>query len=90
MAPSSLSLSCLCFPLFRAAIELAEAGSELVRVTVNVPAAAAAVPEIKRRMLNGLDARVRVIVHPDVDAVGVAVGLGGARPLAEALVAHEQ
>src|SRR5688572_22354916 len=33
-------------------IELAEAGSELVRVTVNVPQAAAAVPEIKQRMLD--------------------------------------
>src|ERR1043166_2256571 len=33
-------------------IELAEAGSELVRVAVNVPEAAAAVPEIKRRMLD--------------------------------------
>ena len=33
-------------------IELAEAGSELVRVTVNTPEAAAAVPEIKRRMLD--------------------------------------
>ena len=33
-------------------IELAEAGSELVRVTVNGPEAAAAVPEIKRRMLD--------------------------------------
>src|ERR687896_1334214 len=32
-------------------IELAEAGSEMVRVTVNLPQAAAAVPEIKRRML---------------------------------------
>jgi (E)-4-hydroxy-3-methylbut-2-enyl-diphosphate synthase len=32
-------------------IELAEAGSEMVRVTVNVPEAAQAVPEIKRRML---------------------------------------
>ena len=31
-------------------IELANAGSEMVRVTVNVPEAAAAVPEIKRRM----------------------------------------
>src|SRR5256885_11858401 len=31
-------------------IELAEAGSELVRVTVNLPEAAAAVPEIKQRM----------------------------------------
>ncbi|PYR53256.1 MAG: 4-hydroxy-3-methylbut-2-en-1-yl diphosphate synthase [Acidobacteria bacterium] len=33
-------------------IELAEAGSEMVRVTVNVPEAAAAVPEIKQRMLD--------------------------------------
>src|SRR6476660_6244216 len=33
-------------------IELAVAGSEMVRVTVNVPEAAAAVPEIKRRMLD--------------------------------------
>ena len=33
-------------------IDLAEAGSELVRITVNVPEAAAAVPEIKRRMLD--------------------------------------
>jgi (E)-4-hydroxy-3-methylbut-2-enyl-diphosphate synthase len=32
--------------------ELAEAGSELVRVTVNVPQAAEAVPEIKRRLLD--------------------------------------
>ena len=32
--------------------ELAEAGSELVRVTVNVPEAAAAVPEIKRRLVD--------------------------------------
>jgi (E)-4-hydroxy-3-methylbut-2-enyl-diphosphate synthase len=31
-------------------VELAQAGSELVRVTVNVPEAASAVPEIKRRM----------------------------------------
>src|SRR5215831_1779965 len=35
----------------RQCIELAQAGSEMVRVTVNVPEAAAAVPEIKRRML---------------------------------------
>src|SRR5918993_3183852 len=34
-------------------IELAEAGSEMVRVTVNLPEAAEAVPEIKRRMLDG-------------------------------------
>src|SRR4026207_2011614 len=33
-------------------IELAEAGSEMVRVTVNVPEAAQAVPEIKQRMLD--------------------------------------
>src|SRR5215510_4611065 len=33
-------------------VELAEAGSELVRVTVNTPEAAAAVPEIKRRILD--------------------------------------
>ena len=33
-------------------IELAEAGSEMVRVTVNVREAAAAVPEIKQRMID--------------------------------------
>ena len=33
-------------------IQLAEAGSEMVRVTVNLPEAAAAVPEIKQRMLD--------------------------------------
>src|ERR1041384_6482100 len=33
-------------------IELANAGSELVRITVNLPEAAAAVPQIKRRMLD--------------------------------------
>jgi (E)-4-hydroxy-3-methylbut-2-enyl-diphosphate synthase len=33
-------------------IELAEAGSEMVRVTVNVPEAAAVVPEIRQRMLD--------------------------------------
>src|SRR5262245_61989823 len=33
-------------------VELAQAGSEMVRVTVNLPEAAAAVPEIKRRMLD--------------------------------------
>ena len=32
-------------------LELAEAGSELLRVTVNVDGAAAAVPEIKKRLL---------------------------------------
>jgi (E)-4-hydroxy-3-methylbut-2-enyl-diphosphate synthase len=36
----------------RQCIELAQAGSELVRITVNVPEAAAAVPAIKRRMLD--------------------------------------
>jgi (E)-4-hydroxy-3-methylbut-2-enyl-diphosphate synthase len=33
-------------------IELAQAGSELVRITVNLPEAAAAVPAIKRRMID--------------------------------------
>src|SRR6202050_982618 len=33
-------------------LELAEAGSELVRVTVNVPEAAVAIPEIKKRLLD--------------------------------------
>ena len=38
-------------------VELADAGSEMVRVTVNTPEAAAAVPEIKQRMLDaGCDA----------------------------------
>jgi (E)-4-hydroxy-3-methylbut-2-enyl-diphosphate synthase len=36
----------------RQCVELADAGSEMVRVTVNLPEAAAAVPEIKRRMLD--------------------------------------
>src|ERR671919_539891 len=36
----------------RQCLELVEAGSEMVRVTVNVTEAAAAVPEIKRRMLD--------------------------------------
>src|SRR5688572_31893738 len=36
----------------RQCVELAEAGSELVRVTVNLPEAAAAVPEIKMRMID--------------------------------------
>jgi (E)-4-hydroxy-3-methylbut-2-enyl-diphosphate synthase len=35
---------------FRQCRELAEAGSELVRITVNVPEAAAAVPEIRKRL----------------------------------------
>ena len=33
-------------------VELTDAGSELVRITVNTPAAAEAVPEIRRRMLD--------------------------------------
>ena len=37
----------------RQCLELAEAGSELVRVTVNLPEAAVAVPDIKRRLLDG-------------------------------------
>jgi len=36
----------------RQCVELVEAGSEMVRVTVNLPEAAAAVPEIKQRMLD--------------------------------------
>jgi (E)-4-hydroxy-3-methylbut-2-enyl-diphosphate synthase len=36
----------------RQCVELAEAGSEMVRVTVNLPEAAVAVPEIKQRMLD--------------------------------------
>ena len=36
----------------RQCVELAEAGSEMVRVTVNTPEAAQAVPEIKKRMLD--------------------------------------
>src|SRR3990170_283073 len=36
----------------RQCVELAEAGSEMVRVTVNLPEAAAAVPEIKQRLLD--------------------------------------
>jgi (E)-4-hydroxy-3-methylbut-2-enyl-diphosphate synthase len=36
----------------RQCVELAEAGSEMVRVTVNTPEAAAAVPEIRQRMLD--------------------------------------
>ena len=40
-------------------LELAQAGSELLRVTVNVPEAAAAVPEIKKQLVNaGCDAPV--------------------------------
>jgi (E)-4-hydroxy-3-methylbut-2-enyl-diphosphate synthase len=40
-------------------LELAQAGSEIVRITVNVPEAAAAVPEIKKRLLDaGCDAPI--------------------------------
>ena len=40
-------------------LELAQAGSELVRVTVNMPEAAAAFPEIKKRLLDaGCDAPI--------------------------------
>src|SRR5499425_1179874 len=37
---------------FKQTVELANAGSDMVRVTVNLPEAAAAVPEIKQRMLD--------------------------------------
>src|SRR2546429_3753199 len=37
---------------FKQTVELAEAGSEIVRWTVNVPEAAAVVPEIKKRLLD--------------------------------------
>ncbi|MBI3403968.1 MAG: flavodoxin-dependent (E)-4-hydroxy-3-methylbut-2-enyl-diphosphate synthase [Acidobacteria bacterium] len=37
---------------FQQCLDLAQAGSELVRVTVNVPEAAAAFPEIKKRLLD--------------------------------------
>jgi (E)-4-hydroxy-3-methylbut-2-enyl-diphosphate synthase len=40
------------FSTTKQCVELARAGSEMVRVTVNVPEAAAAVPEIKKRMLD--------------------------------------
>jgi (E)-4-hydroxy-3-methylbut-2-enyl-diphosphate synthase len=44
---------------FKQTVELAEAGSEIVRWTVNVPEAAAAVPEIKKRLLDaGCDAPI--------------------------------
>jgi len=57
-------------------LELARAGSEMLRVTVNLPEAAAAVPEIKRRLLDaGCDApligdfhyngHLLLIRHPD-------------------------
>src|ERR1700680_577570 len=37
---------------FKQTVELAEAGSEIVRWTVNVPEAAATVPEVKKRLLD--------------------------------------
>src|SRR5271165_1767316 len=37
---------------FKQTVELAEAGSEIVRWTVNVPEAAAAVPDLKKRLLD--------------------------------------
>jgi (E)-4-hydroxy-3-methylbut-2-enyl-diphosphate synthase len=44
---------------FKQTVELAEAGSEIVRWTVNVPEAAAAVPDIKRRLRDaGCDAPI--------------------------------
>src|SRR5260370_7440432 len=46
----------------RQTLELAEAGSEIVRWTVNVPEAAAAVPVIKKRLL---DAGCRVPIIGD-------------------------
>jgi|CXWL01.1.fsa_nt_gi (E)-4-hydroxy-3-methylbut-2-enyl-diphosphate synthase len=60
----------------RQCIELAQAGSDMVRITVNIPEAAAAVPEIKRRMLDaGVEApligdfhyngHVLLTQHPD-------------------------
>src|SRR6202451_84196 len=45
---------------FKQTLELAEAGSEIVRWTVNVPEAAAAVPEIKKRLL-GVGCNVPII-----------------------------
>ncbi len=43
----------------RQCFELAQAGSELVRITVNIPEAAEAVPEIKRQLLDaGCDAPI--------------------------------
>src|SRR5881296_1639024 len=45
---------------FKQTLELAEAGSEIVRWTVNIPEAAAAVPEIKKRLL-GTDCNVPII-----------------------------
>src|SRR5277367_3619233 len=44
---------------FKQTVELAEAGSEIVRWTVNMPEAAAAFPEIKQRLLDaGCDAPI--------------------------------
>ena len=57
---------------FKQTMELAEAGSEIVRWTVNVPDAAAAVPEIKKRLL---DAGCRA---PIIGASGALRAPGGA------------
>src|SRR3979409_2010018 len=49
---------------FQQTVELAEAGSEIVRWTVNVPEAAAAVPEIKKRLLDaGCTAPIIGVFH---------------------------
>jgi (E)-4-hydroxy-3-methylbut-2-enyl-diphosphate synthase len=45
---------------FKQTLELAKAGSEIVRWTVNIPEAAAAVPEIKKRLL-GVGCNVPII-----------------------------
>src|SRR5499433_2933858 len=45
---------------FQQTVELAEAGSEIVRWTVNVPEAAEAVPVIKKRLLD-VGCRVPII-----------------------------
>src|SRR5271167_1935982 len=45
-------------------VELAQAGSELVRITVNIPEAAAAVPEIKKRLLDA-GCHVLLTKYPD-------------------------
>src|SRR6202453_4890520 len=60
-------------------LELAQAGSELVRITVNTPDAAAAVAEIKKRLVNAgcnapiigdfhYNARVLLTNYPDCAA----------------------
>ena len=49
---------------------LAQAGSEMVRVTVNVPEAAQAVPEIKKRMLDAGVSRALVAPPPPTEESG--------------------